>query len=265
MSALPSTYDLYHRTAVQKALNEKTSVNPPLEIDGDFGPASIAALRIYQAQNDLPQSGVYDAATQALLEPFIAQKYVLYPAFQSGAQVLSVATATLQAIAATESSGSGFFPDGTCEIRFERHIMLAQLAAAKGQLTANALVNRFPSVVNPVPGGYSANPYDQLNLALTIDQTCALASTSWGMFQIMGFNFASCGYDTVQAYVADMKTSETLQLNAIVNFCKVTDGGQLLTALQAESWDDVARIYNGPDAVASYSAQLQRNYSEFAG
>jgi hypothetical protein len=265
MTALPATYDIYHRRAVQKALNEKTQVQPPLTIDGNFGNMSVSALRLYQMQSDIPQSAVYDDATQALLEPFISQKYVLYPAIQSAASILGVDAATVSAVTETEASGAGFFPTGLCQIRFERHIMYQQLVKNKGQATANGLVNRYPSVVNPTPGGYATDPYTQLNLALTIDQTSAMSATSWGMFQIMGFNFTTCGYSTVQGYVQDMKTNETLQLQVFIHFCKSYLGGTLWTAMKNKDWTTFARIYNGTGAVASYSQTMANNYMLFTG
>lgn len=38
-----------------------------------------------------------------------------------------------------------------------------------------------------------AHEYKRLEIAKKIDEECALKSASWGMFQIMGFNFAYCG------------------------------------------------------------------------
>lgn len=264
MSALPANYDIYHRRAVQKALNEKTLVSPSLVIDGNFGPTSVSVLQKYQSANSLTPDGVYGPQTQALLEPFISGKYILFPSIQSAAAILGVDAATVSAVNETESSGAGFFPNGTCEIRFERHIMYQQLSSSKGAATANGLVNRYPSVVNPTPGGYAADPYTQLNLALTIDQTCAMASASWGMFQIMGFNFTTCGYSTVQNFVNDMKISETKQLNAFIQFCKSYLGGTLWTAMKNKDWATFARIYNGSGAVASYSATMASNYTQFS-
>ena len=260
---LPAGYDLYHRRGVQKALNEKTSPNPSLIVDGAFGAKSIAALQVYQSANNLVADGNYGPLTQALLEPFIASKYILMANYQQAASQLGVLLAAIQANVEAESGGSGFFPNGTCKIRFERHQMYNMLVQQKGQATANGLVNRYPSVVNPVPGGYAANPYDQLNLALTIDQTCAMLATSWGLFQIMGFNFKEAGYATVQAYVADVKISEGKQLTQYINFIKTYRQGALWTALKNCDWVTFATIYNGPAQVASYSKTMGGFFTSF--
>lgn len=263
MSALPANYDLYHRRGVQKALNEKVPVSPALTVDGAFGAISIQALEAFQQKSGIPQTGVYDSTTQALLEPFIAQKYVSMAIFQASAAGLGVKLAAIQANSEVESGGAGFFPSGQCAIRFERHQMYNMLVQQKGKATADGLSKRYPSVVNPTPGGYATDPYTQYSLALTIDQSCAMMATSFGMFQIMGFNFAACGYSTVQGYVADALLSEGKQFSQYVNFIKSYRNGVLLTALRNLDWVTFAQVYNGTGAVASYSGKMSSFYTSF--
>lgn len=263
MTGLPTNYDLYHRRGVQKALNEKVVPCPNLTVDGAFGPKSITALQAFQTSKGLSDDGLYGSLSQAILEPFIASKYILMSNYQQAAESLGVQLAAIQANVEAESGGSGFFPDGTVKIRFERHQMYNMLVQQKGLATAKGLVNRYPSVVNPVPGGYANNPYDQLNLAVTIDQTCAFLATSWGLFQIMGFNFKEAGYATVQAYVADSKVSEGKHLAQYLNFIKTYRQGALLTALKGLDWITFATIYNGPSQVASYSKTMGGFFTSF--
>lgn len=262
MGALPSNYDYFHRCAVQKALNEKTRVSPPLKIDGQFGPASCKVLSIYQKQNNLPETGVYDDASQGLLEPFINSKYVDMQDLRDAANDLGVDLPSILAVAQTESKGAGFFSDGSCTILFERHLMYQCLMRVKAAGVVNGLMNRFPTVIDPKPGGYLLGiaEYNRFNLAAGIDRNCALQSASWGMFQILGMNANFCGYSSVEAYVADMKTSEQLQLKAFVKFIKTYAGGALWRALKAKDWQTFARIYNGPGNMADYSANMSSNF-----
>ncbi len=266
MSALPNNYDFYHRTAVQKALNEKTGVKPPLTLDGSFGNASTAALQTFQTNSGIPTTGVYDAATQALLEPFIASKYILYASFVQAAGILGVDAASIQAVCATETSGAGFFSNGECTILFEREWMYKQLVTSIGQSGADNFAQSYPNLVATNGGGYIGGiaEYGRLNQAITLNPECAILSASWGMFQIMGFNFAECGYANVDAYVADMKSSETAQLDAFIHFVQNYRNGALLTALQNKNWSTFALDYNGSGNVAAYSSKMASNYTTFS-
>lgn len=265
MSALPSNYDLYHRRGVQKALNEKCTNKPNLTIDGVFGPASVTALQSFQQQSGLTPDGVYGPQTQALLEPFIAQKYIALSDLQAAANDLSVELFAIEANAETESRGAGFFNDGSCSILFERYWMYRNLIQFKGQATADGLMNRYPDIINP-NRNYLGGPaeYKRLNLALTVDRNCALLSTSWGMFQIMGFNYKDAGYQSVESYVADMKTSEKLQLAAYVNFIRNHQEGALQRSLQAKNWAGFSGVYNGSANIAIYSMRMANNYRLFS-
>jgi peptidoglycan hydrolase-like protein with peptidoglycan-binding domain len=56
-----------HRVAVlQESLN---STGANLKVDGEWGPATAAALRAYQRQNGLKITGTIDTATMARLDP----------------------------------------------------------------------------------------------------------------------------------------------------------------------------------------------------
>src|SRR6185312_7633581 len=265
MSALPSNYDLYHRRGVQKALNEKCNPSPNLKVDGVFGPVSVAALQTYQHQSGLDADGVYGPQTQALLEPFIASKYIAKSDLQQAANDLQVELFAIEANAETESQGSGFFNDGSCAILFERYWMYRNLIAAKGQATNDGLMNRYPDIINP-SRNYLGGPaeYKRLNLALTVDRNCALLSTSWGLFQIMGFNYKDAGYQSVESYVSDMNTSEKLQLAAYVNFIKNHQNGALQRSLQAKNWAGFTGVYNGSANISIYSMRMSNNYKLFS-
>lgn len=262
MGALLANYDIFQRRGVQKALNEKTRVSPSLVIDGNFGAKSVAALQTFQKQNNLTPDGVYGPATAALLDPFIQQKYALMADFQSAAATLGVSVASVLAVCETESKGSGFFADGTCQILFERHYMYNLLVQAKSQGVANGLSNRFPSIINPTPGGYSGGPaeYTRLNLAMSVDQACALQSASWGLFQIMGANFHFCGYSSIFNYVADMKLSEKKHVAGFIQFIKTYRQGALWTAMKNNDFETFASIYNGPKNVADYAPKMASNF-----
>ena len=68
---------------------------------------------------------------------------------------------------------------------------------------------------------------------MAIDRTAALQSASWGMFQIMGFNYQACGYGSVESFINDMFESESRHLTAFVGFIKKN---KLASALKNKSW-----------------------------
>jgi len=51
---------------VQTFLNEKLSLNPPLVVDGNFGKKVVDAIKTFQKQNNLTQTGKIDTATAPL-------------------------------------------------------------------------------------------------------------------------------------------------------------------------------------------------------
>ena len=78
------------------------------------------------------------------------------------------------------------------------------------------------------------------------------------MFQIVGMNFAVCGFATVEEYVAAMCDSEGAQLAAFGAFCAHEE---LDRALAAHDWERFALGYNGPgEAENGYDAKLAAAY-----
>lgn len=79
---------------------------------------------------------------------------------------------------------------------------------------------------------------------MELEPSAALQSASWGIGQVMGFNFKSVGFATVNDMVAAMVKDENAQLLAVANFIKENN---LAGALQRNNWVSFARGYNGPD------------------
>jgi hypothetical protein len=136
--------------------------------------------------------------------------------FQAAASILSIDVPTLMAVAEVESAGSGFLLDGRPKILFEAHIF--------SRRTGGVYDKSHPNISSPrwnrelYFGG--VKEYARLEEAAKLNRTAALESASWGMFQIMGFNHARCGFKTVQTFVSAMGESAAAQLNAFCNFVK---------------------------------------------
>lgn len=82
------------------------------------------------------------------------------------------------------------------------------------------------------------------------------------MFQIMGFNHAACGEESVESFVQSMCESEYKQLLLFANFIK--NNPPMLRALQSKDWAKFAEYYNGPRyAQNSYDMKLGEAYRKF--
>lgn len=253
-------FDRSHNRSLQMALNEKIGSN--LTIDGNFGKQSIAALQAYQEASRIPATGIYDSVTQTLLEQFIQLKYLNEANYIEAAAKLNVQVAAIKAVVAVETTGSGFLPDGRCMILFERHKFYKYLSTKKSTTDVLKFAALNPNILNRDAGGYygKEKEYTRINSAIAIDEESALMSASWGMFQIMGFNFALAGFKDVFSFVSEMKKSENNQLRAFVGFVASQPG--LQKALAARDWDTFARLYNGTNyKINSYHTKLASAYN----
>lgn len=105
--------------------------------------------------------------------------------------------------------------------------------------------------------------YARLEQARKINADAANASASWGMFQIMGFQYQLCGFKTVAQFVSAMCQSERSQLLAFCRF--ITNNPQMHAALQAKKWATFARLYNGSEyAKNQYDTKLLNAYKAYA-
>ena len=189
----------------------------------------------------------------------------MQPAFEQAAQTLNVEVAAIRAVHQVESAGrTGFLPDGRCLILFEGHIFWAQLKKAGIPPEPHQAAN--PDILFPkwdkssYRGGVAE--YHRLHRACLIHHEAALKSTSWGMFQIMGFNHNLCGYDSVLTCAAAMQLSRDYQLRAFVSFIQNTG---LDVLLRAHRWAEFARQYNGPLYKENrYDEKLEAAYVAFS-
>lgn len=250
---------------LQRFLNEKLGMK--LKPDGNIGKITQSALATWQANAGITETNdrgaCYGPASQALVMPFCEFKYLTPSDFTNNAKLINIEEAALRAVTAVEAKQFGFLEDGRPVILFERHIFYKQLVKTKGQAAADAIASANPDICNRSTGGYlgGADEYKRYNRAVAIDSTSAKMSTSWGLFQIMGFNFAQAGYKTVEAYVDAMVVSEDLQLAAFCSYIKNDRDGTLLRALQKRMWAAFANEYNGPGyAVNKYDTKMQAGY-----
>ena len=175
----------------------------------------------------------------------------------SAAAALGCDPAAVRAVCTVETNGGGFLADKRPKILFE--------AKTFHRLTGGQFDGSHPNISSPVwdrslYGAAGAHQYDRLAEAMALDESAALKSASWGMFQLMGENFARCGHASVEDFASDMVESEGKQLDAFCDF--VLTDPRLLAALRGCDWPTLARLYNGPGyADNHYDTKLAAAYA----
>lgn len=189
--------------------------------------------------------------------------------------------AVLKAIIEVETKGSGFLSTGEPVILFERHIFYRELVKLGFVTLANQMSVLRPDLChkNPtVKGGYGGKDIQHKRLQEAQDlllkvrsdsdislknkiRECALKSCSWGLGQLMGFNFRLCGFSDVQSFVNAMYSNEMSQLSAMVSYLINTG---LLKPMQAKDWHTIALRYNGKAyRNFNYHVKLQQAYLKY--
>ncbi len=252
------------------------------DIDGVFGPVTERAVKAFQAKEGLIQDGVVGPLTWARLsdvqgdrgeDPFEGAVLQNPPRlsdsdYLEAASLLGIDVAIIKSVTEVESSGNGFLPSGRPKILFEGHVFWKELKK----------VGLDPSELQPGNEDilyekwtrkhyvWGVGEYSRLKRAMAIHEIAALKSASWGLFQIMGFNHASCGFDNVYDFVTAMYKSEREHLLAFCNFLisTISYGKPLVQYLRDEDWSGFAIGYNGPEFVSNrYDTRLEAAYTKY--
>ncbi|MEM9732729.1 MAG: N-acetylmuramidase family protein [Pseudomonadota bacterium] len=158
---------------------------------------------------------------------------------------LEVSPAALMAVVEVESGGRALAKvAGRMEplIRFEGHYF-DRFLKGDARLEARQLGLASPkagAVKNP---RRQAARWDLLHKAIRINRTAALASTSWGVGQVMGSHWQWLGYGSADALVAEARSGVEGQIKLMARYIEKAG---LVPALQAQDWAAFARRYNGP-------------------
>lgn len=168
---------------------------------------------------------------------------------------LGVTEPEVWAVLTVETHGFGFLQDRCPQILFERHIFR--------RLTKGRHDSGHADISNAESGGYVGGPgeYTRLEKAMSLDREAALQSASWGIGQVMGFNYEVAGFATIGDMVAAMVEDENAQLLAMANFIK---GNDLAGALQRHNWVSFASRYNGPEFKKNeYDTRLSAAHAKY--
>ena len=174
--------------------------------------------------------------------------------------------AALLAVKLIESgTESGFLDSGKPQILFEGTVFYKYLKANVKSLDIDKLCAQYPNIIYPkwdkskYLGG--EKEWTRLEQARQINVKYANYAASWGMFQVMGFNYKSCGCESINEFVEKMSASQEQQLRLTLNFLKHSN---LIVPLQKRQWATFARGYNGPGfAKNRYHIKLQSAYNNY--
>lgn len=177
------------------------------------------------------------------------------------AKALEVEETALKAVARVETAGHGFVGGrgNKPKILFEGH--------AFHRLTGGRFDASHPHLSHAAwdPRKYARDQvgeWKRLDQACQLDRAAALQSASWGLFQVMGFNYPYCGHDTVEDFVAAQHASADEQVSV---FARLVARPPFLSALRKHDWRAFAAVYNGPGhAIHHYAARLAAAYSQLA-
>ncbi|HTE24167.1 N-acetylmuramidase family protein [Flavitalea sp.] len=184
--------------------------------------------------------------------------------FEKSAFTLAVEPAVIKAVAEVESNGEGFLADGKVKILFEPHIFWKQLRqkGIKPELHQKGNEDILYPIWKPGKYGPVSKQHDRMNRAAAIDREAALLSSSWGKFQIMGFNYRKCDCDSVEAFITRLKSGEDEHLSTFISYIKNTF---LDDELRSRDWKSFARSYNGPLYWKNnYDKKLHLAYEKFS-
>lgn len=228
-----------------------------LTVDGDFGKKTLEAVTAFQKSKGLFVDGVVGNNTLSVLKQ--DKRALKAEDYKRAAQELNIEEAAVRAVTEVESNGRGFKLDGRIKILFEGHQFYKRIDNPELKMNKDTADIIYPKWVKTY---YKGDQYDRLERAKQIDEIAALKSTSWGMFQIMGFNYKLCGFTNVKDFVEFNKKDEGNQLLCFVRFCAAQNLDDHLRNLDFEKF---ARGYNGSGYKKNnYHTKLKDAYKRYA-
>ncbi len=239
-----------------------------VDVTGLFDEQTDTAVRAFQQSNGLDADGIVGSNTWKSLQGEVACPTASYAVteedFRRCADTLGVDVAAVKAIREIETGDrGGFLVPGRPVILFDVHVFWKQLKLQG--LHPENYVKGNEDILYPrwtksfYKGGMGE--YSRLRKALSIHEGAAACSASWGLFQIMGFNYAACGCRDVREFVGEMCRNEGGQLNLFTAFLKSNGWDKYLRTL---NWREFARCYNGPQyAQNRYDEKLHKAYMKY--
>lgn len=185
--------------------------------DGQFGPASRKALEQHFSNRNAPAVSHADLIMLA--------------------SSLDCSVDQIKAVAAVESSGSGFDNQGRPKILYERHLFhrLTDGRWSPADYSQSA------------GGGYSQDSWEKLGRACARNIDAAFSACSWGKFQVLGLHWSKLGFDSPYALAYSTVGSEAAHYDLLARYVRtfgLTDALRKISG-NPEDCRDFAAGYNG--------------------
>lgn len=235
--------------------------------DGIFGPNTDTVVRSFQLIQGLVVDGIVGPSTWKKLTSTLNiknNKKLSGLDYNEIAVKYDLEVAMIKAVKEVESGQYGAFLSGGCPpILFEGHIFWEQLEN-EGLYPANLVIGNEDILYSKWTKQHylsGMKEYDRLDKAMKINKIATLKSTSWGMFQIMGFNYKLCGCKSINEFIIRMMCSEKEQLDMFIQFII---NNKLDKYLRSCDWAGFAKKYNGPGyAQNEYDTKLEQAYLKY--
>jgi hypothetical protein len=178
--------------------------------------------------------------------------------YQDLSHEFDLEVAMIKAVIEVESAGSGFLLNEVAPARpkilFEAHWFYT--------LTPQPVSRTRPDLSSPVwdrdlyKGGSAE--WGRLLDAMAFDEVQALKSASYGLGQVMGFNYPAAGCSSIQQFIQENFAGEYWQARHMMNFI-VKNG--LSDELKRQDWANFALGYNGEGyRLNRYDTKLANTY-----
>ncbi len=183
------------------------------------------------------------------------------------AQALGISTAAAAAVLKVESGGGGFASDGRMIIRFENHVFYDRWGKNNKatfdkhfQYSSDKRWQGHKFRANETDAWAAAHQsqsqeWQILEFARGLSNDPALESISMGAAQIMGFNYATEGYTSVQQMFDQMSGAIKPQLVGMFTFIQNTS--LCINGLKEGNYVKFAKGYNGAGQAETYGALIK--------
>lgn len=179
------------------------------------------------------------------------------------ADELGIEVAAIKAVVDIEAgpTAKGFWAPGKPVINFDLS-MFRKFAPRNGLSIATA--KKKAPVIFARPnirkyGSQQAGQQARLDAACELNPAAGIEGTFWGMFQIGGFNWKKLGFESPEAFAAEMSRSERAQLEIFARFISVFN---MVDDIRNHRWLKFALKYNGPRAKSrGYHTRMAAAYA----